>query len=155
MTVPRAARRDDLEQILALDREYSPVYAQVESYGKLLDGDGLLLVTADAGGVYAFAAFSRVLDEATLLNLVVAPDRRRRGAGCALLDRARQLLAQAGVRRLLLELRESNSGARALYRTLGFTEDGVRKAYYHGLNGGDREDALLMSAELEMNCAGS
>ncbi len=155
MSLIRAANRDELDQILALDRRCSPVFSQAEAYARLVGAGGPLLVVVDAGTVFAFAAFFVVRDEATLLNLAVAPEHRRQGHGRALLEHAFELLTDAGVRRVLLELRESNAPARGLYRALGFSEDGVREAYYPGVAGGDRENALLLSVQLEANRAGS
>jgi ribosomal-protein-alanine N-acetyltransferase len=45
---------------------------------------------------------------------------------------------------VLLEVRASNEGARALYRGAGFTEDGLRRRYYSD----PEEDAVLMSLNL-------
>jgi ribosomal-protein-alanine N-acetyltransferase len=56
------------------------------------------------------------------------------------------LAKQQGVRRCLLEVRESNTAARGLYETLSFQLDGIRKNYYPTTTG--REDALLMSRQL-------
>jgi ribosomal-protein-alanine N-acetyltransferase len=42
-----------------------------------------------------------------------------------------------------LEVRRSNVAARALYEKYGFTERGIRKAYYSD----NREDALIMTAD--------
>jgi ribosomal-protein-alanine N-acetyltransferase len=46
----------------------------------------------------------------------------------------------------LLEVRRSNDAAIALYRSAGFSENGVRRGYYSD-NG---EDAALMCVELEV-----
>jgi ribosomal protein S18 acetylase RimI-like enzyme len=53
---------------------------------------------------------------------------------------------EMGGRRLLLEVRNSNNAAIALYRKFGFSDDGVRREYYPAADG--REDALLMSMQL-------
>jgi ribosomal-protein-alanine N-acetyltransferase len=46
-----------------------------------------------------------------------------------------------GVRRVFLEVRESNGGARAFYSGLGFAQQGRRRKYYQD----PVEDALLLS----------
>jgi ribosomal-protein-alanine N-acetyltransferase len=48
-----------------------------------------------------------------------------------------------GSRIVTLEVRESNFIARNLYRKYGFTERGLRKAYYSD----NREDAVIMTTE--------
>ena len=65
-------------------------------------------------------------DERELLNLAVAPEFRRRGAGAGLV---RSLVTGTAVS-VFLEVRESNRAARVFYKTLGFQEVGVRPEYY-------------------------
>jgi ribosomal-protein-alanine acetyltransferase len=94
----------------------------------------------------SFALFSHVIDEATLLNIVVHPYWQRRGIARELLVHALQELGQRKAVRCLLEVRVGNLGAIALYSSLGFEVDGRRRDYYPAANG--REDALLMSRAL-------
>ena len=49
-----------------------------------------------------------------------------------------------GIAILFLEVRESNVAARTLYKSLGFTEDGIRKNFYEK----PAEHAILMSKTL-------
>jgi ribosomal-protein-alanine N-acetyltransferase len=65
-------------------------------------------------------------DERELLNLAVAPEFRRRGAGACLV---RSLLSVASGP-VFLEVREGNQAARAFYKSLGFQEVGLRPSYY-------------------------
>jgi ribosomal-protein-alanine N-acetyltransferase len=74
----------------------------------------------------------------------VAPSARRRGIARALLERIMAEVMEAGVRALYLEVRESNSAARALYRTLGFEQVGQRRGYYQHPS----EDALVLRRDL-------
>jgi ribosomal-protein-alanine N-acetyltransferase len=73
-------------------------------------------------------AVSRITgpDERELLNLAVAPEFRRRGAGAGLV---RSLVTVAAVS-VFLEVRECNHAARVFYKTLGFHEVGLRPEYY-------------------------
>ena len=73
-------------------------------------------------------AVSRITapDERELLNLAVAPEFRRRGAGAGLV---RSLVTVTAVS-VFLEVRESNRAARVFYKTLGFQEVGLRTEYY-------------------------
>jgi len=51
---------------------------------------------------------------------------------------------------MLLEVRESNAAARALYAAAGFAVDAERRDYYPPRDGEtSRESALLMSLNLE------
>jgi ribosomal-protein-alanine N-acetyltransferase len=66
------------------------------------------------------------------------------GYGRALLDAVIGDATAAGARLLLLEVRAGNAPALALYRSAGFFEHGVRRAYYSD-NG---EDAVEMRLTL-------
>ena len=81
---------------------------------------------------------------AELIDLRVSVSCRRQGLGKQLLWAT--LGALPGVTRLYLEVRFSNTAARALYRSLSFQETGCRRDYY-ALDDG-REDAVLMTLDL-------
>ena len=80
-------------------------------------------------------------DDAHIVSVGVRSGYRGRGIGELLLIAA---IEQAMARRAnvaTLEVRPSNKIARNLYRKYGFTERGVRKAYYAD----NREDAIIMT----------
>jgi [ribosomal protein S18]-alanine N-acetyltransferase len=72
----------------------------------------------------------RVLDEAEVLNLAVEEGMRRQGEGCALVKKLLERFFEQRVSRVFLEVRESNAGAIAFYKRLGFRAVGARKDYY-------------------------
>ncbi len=144
----REASVADIGAISALDRQLSPVFSDELSYRRLLGPAGLLVLVEADEKLLGFAALSLVVDEATLLNLAVTRAARRRGCATKLLGFAAALLEAKSVGRVLLEVRESNSAARELYARCGFSEDGRRPAYYPGMDGDEREAAVLMSQSL-------
>jgi ribosomal-protein-alanine N-acetyltransferase len=146
---------EELERAAALDRDLSPVLRTAERYRQLLRDGGQVDVAVCDGGICAVAAFARVLDEATLLNIAVAPAVRGQGVGRRLLASALPRLCQCGTKQLFLEVRPSNRAAIALYRSLGFRDDGLRPNYYAARAGLPTEDALLMSLSIEENHAGT
>lgn len=91
-----------------------------------------------------FALTWRAADEVHVIDLAVAPEARRRGCGRALVEAVIGDARAGGARLLLLEVRAGNGPARALYRSAGFFEHGVRRAYYSD-NG---EDAVEMRLTL-------
>ena len=72
-----------------------------------------------------------------VMDIAVDPDRLRRGIASALLSR---LLEMDPHGEFTLEVRESNTGAVALYERFGFRSAGVRPRYYQD-NG---ENAVIM-----------
>jgi ribosomal-protein-alanine N-acetyltransferase len=102
-----------------------------------------------AGEPVGFGLTTWVLDEASLLDIVVCPDYRHRGIGRQLLGATRNRLRALGMARWLLEVRASNAAALALYRDFGFRQDGVRPDYYPRRGALPAEPAILMSLTLE------
>jgi Fur family ferric uptake transcriptional regulator len=86
-------------------------------------------------------------DEAEILTLAVAIERRRVGIGARLVERLCRAAGSRGARQLYLEVAEGNSAARAFYTRLGFDESGRRRGYY-ARAGGPPEDALTMCLAL-------
>lgn len=82
------------------------------------------------------------VEELHLLNITVAPERQGQGHGRTMMAALRQHALQAAAASLWLEVREGNHRARALYRSLGFAEVGLRRGYYPAAV--RREDAVVM-----------
>jgi ribosomal-protein-alanine N-acetyltransferase len=74
----------------------------------------------------------------------VALDERRKGAARALMEEAAQRGRRAGAVLATLEVRRSNHGAIALYRSLGYRQVGIRPNYYVD----EGEDAIVMVLDL-------
>jgi len=80
------------------------------------------------------------------LGLMVAADWRRRGVGRALMLGAEEWARTAGVRKLELHVLPYNEAAIALYESLGYEREGVRRNHYR--RGADLVDAVLMAKEV-------
>ena len=103
----------------------------------LMDSPGVgTLLAMSAEGPVGLLIYRAVADEAEILTLGVDPNLRRRGAGKALLDGLKALK----IPNLFLEVASGNSDAISLYTRSGFTQVGLRKAYY--AKAGD--DALIL-----------
>lgn len=85
--------------------------------------------------------------EAHLLNLTVAGPWQRQGLGRELLKFVMTLARDYSAHRMFLEVRPSNTAARALYAAAGFSEIAVRRDYYPAGTG--REDAVVLELTLE------
>lgn len=90
-----------------------------------------------------FAVWRDLGEEAELLTIGVAAAARRKGLGAALLAAVVVAARAAGANRLFLEVGADNAAARALYARAGFSQLGVRKAYY-----ADGADAYVLARDL-------
>ena len=102
----------------------------------------LWLVWEEDGAAAAYLGVQRVPPQADVMNVAVSPALRRRGIARALFAELERRLPE--IDELFLEVRASNSGAIALYRTLGFEQVGRRPNYYLD----PREVALILRKEL-------
>ncbi len=97
------------------------------------------LVAECGDAVLGYLGCHHVADEGFITNVAVFPTARRCGVARRLLLAAIQ--QGAGLSRLTLEVRQSNTAAIALYQSLGFVLDGIRPRFYeHPL-----EDACIYS----------
>lgn len=92
------------------------------------------------GRLAAYGGCEFVPPEANIVNIATHPDFRRRGCAAAVIDALEEFLSSKGVDSIFLEVRVSNTPARALYEGKGFEMVGVRKNYYRF----PTEDAAVM-----------
>ena len=102
------------------------------------------VIVEKPGGV---AVLRCVLDEAELLTIAVAPEKRREGLGRVLLDGVIAAARERGAVKIFLEVAADNAAARRLYARAGFVLSGHRKGYYRRA-GGHRVDALVLQRDL-------
>lgn len=92
-----------------------------------------LVAEIGPGRVVGYAAIEHSADGEIYIDFLgVDPRHRRRGAGRALVAAAVAEGRQAGLRRAALTVREDNPGARALYRSIGFSEERVLQPLRRG-----------------------
>jgi [ribosomal protein S18]-alanine N-acetyltransferase len=142
----RPFRPNDSRTILEILRD-STEAAQwpAESYAELASSpSGLLLVCQASDQVIGFLAARQATDEAEILNVAVHRDFRRQGAASALLLAALETFRRSAVASVFLEVRASNTPARALYEHHGFIPSSIRKSYYLD----PPEDAVCMMKKL-------
>lgn len=93
--------------------------------------------------IVGYGGYWQIDCEGHIVNLAVDPAYRARGYGRQILTYCLDLMARQNISRALLEVRQSNQPARALYESLGFVVVGQRRKYY------TTEDALLMEKNME------
>ena len=140
--VLRFADHDDLEFIMSLEKRCLSLPWPEDSLSKLLDYKG------DETGSFSFAVIAEgagyvgvlcVIDEAEIGNLAVDEKMRRQGIGRKIMEYAIDELKRKGIKRVFLEVEDTNDAAAHLYGKLGFRVYNGRLDYY-----GPGRHALLM-----------
>lgn len=136
----------DLDAVLAIEERVQVFPWTRGNFGDALAAgyDGWLALEEDA--VMGFAVLMPAVDEIHLLVIGIAPVFQRTGRGRMLLEFVTTQAREAGMTRMLLEVRPSNAGAIAFYKSAGFAEIGRRRGYYPASTG--REDAIVMAKDL-------
>jgi [ribosomal protein S18]-alanine N-acetyltransferase len=134
----------DLPAVLAIERRsFQTPWSLAMFVLELSKPSGICLAYPDASGrgLAGYLVCSRYADVWHLMNIAVAPERRRERIATELMN---GLFEQAGAgARFTLEVRMSNRSAIQMYERFGFRPAGHRRRYYHD-NG---EDALIMWLE--------
>jgi ribosomal-protein-alanine N-acetyltransferase len=136
----------DLDQVMEIEREsFSEPWSRgcFEHEILLLDASELT-VAASKDEILGYTVAWFLEDEVHLANVAVCTGFRGRGVGRTLVEAVMSRAVQSRAKRVVLEVRRSNSEAQRLYETLGFVPVGVRKNYYTK----DKEDAILMTCNL-------
>ena len=79
-------------------------------------------------------------------HVMVAREHRRRGVGRALMRAAEEWARSVGISKIELHVFPYNTAAIALYETLGYQREGLRRRHYQ--RGGELVDAVLMAKEI-------
>lgn len=86
-----------------------------------------------------YAGYWKIQDEAHLVTFAIHPSYRGRGLGKVLLTHILRDARKKGIKRVTLEVRESNQPAQHLYERFGFKKIAIRPHYYHDTG----EDAIV------------
>jgi ribosomal-protein-alanine N-acetyltransferase len=148
----RAAAATDIEALVALEDECEGA----DAWSRALLADGLAgtvptvsyLVAEGEAGVVGYAVVSCVDDIAELQRIGVTSSLRRSGVGSELLGEVFGVARREGTQRLLLEVREDNRAAIAMYAAHGFVEIDRRPRYYR-----DGATAIVMRLPVAKGCS--
>ena len=139
-------REDDLAAVMAIERKiYEFPWTQGNFHDSLRAGYSCWLCREEHE-LLGYAVLMSVPDEVHLLNLSIAERHQGLGHGRRMLLHLIDNARLEKVKKILLEVRPTNSGAIRLYAGFGFKQVGVRHDYYPAARG--REDALVMALEL-------
>lgn len=82
------------------------------------------------------------LEDGEILNFLIDKSKQHQGYGTILFESILQEARQKGIKKVTLEVRESNSNAISFYTKFGFSKISIRKHYYQ--NG---DNAIVMIKE--------
>ncbi|MBF0528161.1 MAG: ribosomal protein S18-alanine N-acetyltransferase [Deltaproteobacteria bacterium] len=135
----------DLECILAIERGSFPHPWTKDGFMTELNRrPARCLVLLYDRAVCGYLIFWWLPPEMHLLNIAVHPSHRQQGLGRFLIKYMLDYGRETGIHEVFLEVRPSNTAARRLYESLGFSAIGIRKNYYSE----EHEDAIVMTCRL-------
>ena len=137
----RRTHPNDINAIADMEAEiFSDPWSREDVLG-ILSSDGAMCYTALSDGKPTAYVIGRIIPpEGEIYRIATHPDYRKRGIAYRLLDYAVKTEMGHGLESLFLEVRSENSPARALYKSYGFIEIGVRRGYYKN----PTDDAIVM-----------
>lgn len=117
-----------------------------KTFSDCLDSNYFAVQLKNSAEVQGFYIGLKILDEATLMDIAVAPKWRGQGLGQQLLTEFLLHCRRLDTADVWLEVRASNQSAIRLYEKSQFEVIDVRKNYYPTLEG--KENALVMKKSL-------
>ncbi|MBE6542159.1 MAG: ribosomal-protein-alanine N-acetyltransferase [Ruminococcaceae bacterium] len=140
------ATPDMIPEIIEIESSSFSVPWSEKSFTDALNSERISVRVAvdESGTVLGFICFLIIDEEAELLNIAVSLRSRNKGIGSSLLEYMMDVMNSADVKRVFLEVRESNIPARYLYEKFGFAIIGKRKNYYSN----PTENAILMQKNI-------
>lgn len=142
----RQMQLGDVETIAGMEKLVFPDPWPKSAFEEILETEGWVsLVAEHREVVVGYAIYQLILDEAHLTNIAVHPDHRRKSVAKHLLDHILEAAKGKQCRVIFLEVRPSNTEARAFYQKHGFKELYRRPRYYRQ----PVEDALVLIRSLD------
>ncbi|HRQ07626.1 MAG TPA: ribosomal protein S18-alanine N-acetyltransferase [Nitrosomonas europaea] len=144
----REMHPDDLEQVIRIEHEIFLFPWSIVNFSDSIKAGYhcRVLVQPNSDLVMGYGILMTGPGEAHVLTLGVGAAWQSQGLGRKMLRYLIELSRKHQAEFVLLDVRESNTGAINLYERLGFQQIAVRKGYYPAMCG--REDALVMKLEL-------
>lgn len=110
---------------------------------ELENGKSKYFVAKQENEIVGFAGIMLIIDEVSIMNIVVKKDKRNLGFGSLLLEKIIDFSKIHNATSITLEVNEKNIPAIKLYKKYGFKQVGLRKKYYN-----NEDDAILMDLVL-------
>jgi len=132
-----------LNAIAAIEEvSFSTPWSDETLAGELADSNvvGFVAITDMPPAVIGYTFMRRSFEEGHIENIAVLPLYRGLGVASALMDALFEWATAHGLESIILEVRQGNRAAMALYHKFGFKIESYRRNYYTN----PTEDAILM-----------
>jgi len=128
----RAAEESDLNEISRIEKENFSEPWTFDSFKSCLNSETARFFSLIDGEerICGYFLFYFSSEEAELMTIAVDKALRGRGLGHRLIRAMKKEASDLGLKQIILEVRESNESAKALYRSEDFQIIGVRKRFY-------------------------
>ncbi len=137
----REFKRPDVKRVLEIEMasfsDPYPANILVDIYNL---GAGFLVAQENNRVVGYIIFWIKFEDEGHIISIAVDKSYRRMEVGSKLVETSLNIFKKYNVRRIKLEVRVGNKGARKFYSKMGFKEEKIVEDYYD-----DNEDAVIMS----------
>ena len=140
----RNIQANELSELVKIDHKANLTpWSQLNYEESFVDCNHTLLgIFLNDTTIIGVCVYSQILDEAEILQFVIAKEYQRQGYAKILLEEVSKQLFSTHIKQIFLEVCINNHPAIALYDKLGFNQAGLRKNYYK--IGTQRYDALIM-----------
>jgi ribosomal-protein-alanine N-acetyltransferase len=130
---------DSLDTIVSIEnRSFMRPWTRDMFLGSVKNSAVKFRILVESKTIAGYYIISVAADEIEVLNIAVDPDFRRKNFGrYMLLDIQKEAINKKS-KFIFLETWRANIAATSLYKSLGFTEIGIRKKYY------GNEDAVIL-----------
>ena len=140
----REFKRPDVKRVLEIEKtsfnDPYPANILVDIYNL---GAGFLVAQENNRVVGYIIFWIRFEDEGHIISIAVDRSYRRQDVGSKLVETSLEIFKKFKVKRIKLEVRVGNKGARKFYSKMGFKEEKIVEDYYE-----DLEDAVIMGREM-------
>ena len=127
----RKMMEEDLAQVCEIEKEnFSMPWSEKSFLESMVREDTVFLTAITEGEVAGYVGCYCIAGTGEITNVAVKDSMRRKGIGGLLLQRLYEEAALLECEEILLEVRESNAPAIALYTREGFVKAGIRKNFY-------------------------
>lgn len=138
----RTLKIEDAAAVAEMEHQtYSDAWSEKGVMETIENPNTFCLAAEKSGKIVGYLLVYSAVDEAEIARITTIKEVRRQGVASALFEALEQHCKENSLKKILLDVRESNAAARAFYEKCGFTVDGIRPGFYDD----PKEDAVLMS----------